>query len=745
MELWGLHIADVVTLSIYLIGITALGIWMSKTVRDTTDYFVGGRRFGKLLATFFSLGAGTHSDQAVSVAAKTYTVGMSGIWYQWLWLFITPFYWVLSLINRRCRCLTLGDFFEARFSRSVAMLCVLVGILSFMINIGVMLKGTGAVISAVSDDINEDWAIAITTLLFVVYGVAGGLAAAVVTDFVQGILTIIFSFMLLPLALYALGGFSGLHAGVAETFAIQPPPGMESSSQMWSLIAPGEITLFYIVIIVINALVGIVAQPGGVPGAQAARTEEAVQFGAVAGNLIKRVCTVSWTLLGMCAFALFPDLLERGKVDQAFGLVASEFLPQLMPGLIGIFIASLLAAVMSSCDMFMLVCAGLFTQNLYRPLTRNKKPESHYLTVGRIASVGAVAGGVFFAYQYPTVITGLELFWKISAMMGIAFWAGLIWRRTTTAGAWAGTLAAFAALLFTSDINIGSWTIWSFNEQVANRHVTTLDVSYEELLPEADDGTTEQLNAEQIPENVRSRFAELGINLTEDATLTADIENARWVVRDRRRSYTVVREPSGRIVTDIGDPVTRSLDDGILPAFFSPAFEEQVPIELTEEAELATETLSFHWVIKDGGRVYSLIRHRGEDTIEVFGNRLPRFLLWQGELYLPWQMIFYLVTGTTALIVVSLLTKRHSEEQLNHFYGVIHTPVEPDEVIDEPFTLPKGRSPAPIKKLINHPELEIPVPQRRTVMGVLVVAGIAVVMIIGVVLLVRIGAGGVQP
>ena len=49
-----------------------------------------------LMMAFFMFGSGTHSDQAVSVAAKTYRAGASGIWYQWLWLFVTPFFWLVT-------------------------------------------------------------------------------------------------------------------------------------------------------------------------------------------------------------------------------------------------------------------------------------------------------------------------------------------------------------------------------------------------------------------------------------------------------------------------------------------------------------------------------------------------------------------------------------------------------------------------------------------------------------------------
>ena len=41
------------------------------------------------------------------------------------------------------------------------------------------------------------------------------------------------------------------------------------------------------------------------------------------------------------------------------------------------------------------------------------------------------------------VLAGLEIFWKIAPMLGIAFWMGLFWRRMNATGAWASTIAAF--------------------------------------------------------------------------------------------------------------------------------------------------------------------------------------------------------------------------------------------------------------------------------------------------------------
>jgi Na+/proline symporter len=539
MEWLGINFWDWAALGLYLIGITAIGVWTAIKVKDTADFFMGGRRFGKLFMIFFAFGAGTNGNQAVGVAAKTYTNGISGIWYQWLWLFATPFYWIIAPFFRRMRALTTGDFFEHRYNGATAGLYTIVGALQLTVNIGVMLLGSGAVIEAISGGaIKQEIAIPVMTILFVTYGIAGGLAAAVVTDFIQGILTVVLSFLLLPFCMEAVGWMPGLHEKINE-------PGM------LSLVTPGEINGFHIFILALNAIVGIVTQPHIMGVCAAGRTEMDGRVGFAGGNLLKRVCTVAWMLTGLCAVVMYANL-EGADVDQVYGKMANDLLPKVMPGLVGIFLASLLASVMSSCDAFMVSTSGLFTQNLYRRFWVKDREDKHYVLVGRIASVGIVAISLGYAYGLSNVVSGLELFWKIAALMGAAFWIGLFWRRATVAGAWAGTFVGFAVFL-----------------------ITELDF--------------------------------LGFD--------------QWAVAN-----------------------------------------------------------------------------------------LPDYMIWGEKFRVSWQMASYLTASFVTIIVVSLFTKRVPKEQLDRFYGCVHTPIGEDEPHLEPFTLPDGVEPTTPKKLIPHPDFEIPFP-----------------------------------
>jgi Na+/proline symporter len=382
-----------------------------------------------------AFGTGTASDQAVLVAAQTYSQGVSGIWWQWLWLPITPFYWLIAPIMRRLRAVTTADVYELRFDRSVAVLFAIVGIIGLSVKIGLMLEGASALIHSSSGGmINSNIAVIVVTVMFVTYGMAGGLGAAIITDFFQGVLTVVFSFLLLPFVLYDVGGLTG----VRET--IRDP-------KMLSLVVPGAIGPFFIVMFALQALIGIVAQPFIMGVCSAGRTEMDGRVGFMFGNIVKRICTIAWSLTGLAAVAWYiqngvdTSLMEP---DHVYGNIAREFFPKLGIGLLGLFVASLLAAVMNSCDSYMIASSGLLTKNIYRPLVPNKS-EKHYVTVGRVTSLLVVLGGIVFAYYVPNVKTALEIWFKVAPPLGIAFWLGLLWRRATPLGAWAATLAGFGA------------------------------------------------------------------------------------------------------------------------------------------------------------------------------------------------------------------------------------------------------------------------------------------------------------
>ena len=188
----------------YFAAVMAIGFWASRKVKSEDDFFLGGRKFGKGLLIMHWLCTGTHSEMAVQVAGATARVGLGGIWYQWMWLFSTPFYWLIAPITRRLRVTTTGDFFRIRYGKSLEMLYALVALFYFALSIALLLRGAGAAISgATGGAIPTQASVIALSVLFSTYVMAGGLVAAAYTDFLQGLMIIALSVLLVPARVWA--------------------------------------------------------------------------------------------------------------------------------------------------------------------------------------------------------------------------------------------------------------------------------------------------------------------------------------------------------------------------------------------------------------------------------------------------------------------------------------------------------------------------------------------------------------
>ncbi len=136
--MFGLNPSDIVVIVVYFAAMIMIGMWSSRRISNQEDFFLAGRRFGKLIQVFAAFGQGTSSDTAVSVSTTTFTNGASGIWSSLLYLFGTPFYWLIAPWMRRLRLLTMGDFFLERYgSQRMAATYSIIGCIGMMALIAV--------------------------------------------------------------------------------------------------------------------------------------------------------------------------------------------------------------------------------------------------------------------------------------------------------------------------------------------------------------------------------------------------------------------------------------------------------------------------------------------------------------------------------------------------------------------------------------------------------------------------------
>lgn len=456
---------DYAVLGVYFVILIIIGVISSLTIKKQEDFFMGGRGFGKLLQTFAAFGAGTGAQDPILMGRTTWTSGLTGIWSVLMWLFVTPFYWIFAVWYRRMRHLTLGDWFVERYESKpmgvayaffafVFQILYLSTMFSAISKVSTPLLGDNAVkflVSLIGSESPDDLKfvlIPIIAFVVIAYGVLGGLTAAYWTDLIQGICIIALSVILIPAGLYGLVNSFGEQYTVAgsgeavtsavDGFSIMHQRLPESFFQLFGGPRAGEFPLHYILSLTILALVGIVVQPHFIAtGGGSAKTEFSARMGLVVGNFLKRFCTIGWAITGLLVLALLAGNIDAARdPDLVWGIASQKLLGSVMPGLVGLMLACLLAALMSSADCYMLVASALFVRNVYAPYVDPDASEKTYVTIGRISGGLIVAAAAGIAISSYDVFQQYKLALEVTAVFAAPFWLGMHWRWANKWSAW---------------------------------------------------------------------------------------------------------------------------------------------------------------------------------------------------------------------------------------------------------------------------------------------------------------------
>ncbi len=415
---------DWVIVVTYLVSLVAMGIVASRRVKDTKNYFLGKRHFGKLIMIAQTFGVGTHAEMPVSLAGATYSFGISAIWYQWKNLFATPFYWIMAPIFRRVRRTTTAEMIEDRYGAGMSGLYTLFAFAFFIIGMASMLKGAAKVLhQMLGANIGTNTLVLVLAVIFVFYSVVGGLLASAWSNFLQGFLLIFLSFMLLPLGWGAVGGL----AGMKQTLPLHN----------FSLATPKEVGPWFIVMLTINGIVGIMAQPHVLAAVGTGKDEYTCRVGFFHGMWAKRLCTIGWAFVGI----MVAVMVKRGLYgvhalkdpEDAFGFACQHLLS---PGLRGLLIIAVMGACLAACSALMVDSGALFTQGFYRPRLAPNRSDQHYLWAGRISGFLAVVVAVVYAlFLIQRVLYSFLLTETLAAYVGISILGEIVWRRANRWGA----------------------------------------------------------------------------------------------------------------------------------------------------------------------------------------------------------------------------------------------------------------------------------------------------------------------
>lgn len=711
----------------YFAIMAGIGLLCMRRIHAQDDYFLGGRGFGKLLQTFAAFGAGTGSADPVNTARTTFTSGMSGMWSVMYWLFVTPFYWITAIWYRRMRHTTLGDWFTERYeSRALGAAYALFG-LFFMVTYGSMMFSAIGKVAAplVGPTIADGSAVGIEYTLVpvigvivLIYGTAGGLRAAYWTDLVQGLCIIVLSLLLIPYGLNALVEKFGdpETMGMLDGFRLmheQIPP------EFFSVVGQTETSQFplhFVAAIVVINLFTVVIQPHFiVTGGGSAKTENNARVGLVVGNFLKRFCTVGWVLTALIALALFAGHPELSvDPDKTWGVASRELLGS---GLTGLMLACLLAALMSSIDVYMIIGSSLVVRNIYVPFLSPNAGERECLLAARLTGAAVVGGSVVLSLVMMDVFAQLMLTWIVLVPVAAPFWIGMYWRRATTAAAW--TTIVFCVTLFFAL----PWLIPTLNPDLRSNSEFT------KLTPIVEVTTTRAA----APTDVARRQAAID----------------RWDAEADSQPEDDSRGPRPEALAP-GDPLEETRVVGGEPVYWSG---EVVPIDergdrLSDiEPEPAGEPF-----ITDTGAIRQPLAYDSAQPMLGVGNFRADLLLYDliglpldqyssatlATLQLPLKIVLPLLV----MIAVSLVTPANSKAALDRYYVKMKTPATGDPEVDAAELEASYRQPDRFehRKIWPGTNLEFQKPTRADAIGFVVCVATCFAIIFFAAWLVNIGS-----
>jgi SSS family solute:Na+ symporter len=680
MYILGLHIVDLGLIAVYLAAMIWIGRRVGRATEGMDDFFLAGRKLGKVYQFFLNFGCSTNADQAVAVSREVYRQGIGGMWIQSLVLFLTPFYWISTMFFRRVRLTTIGDYYEERFGSPflAAAYAVFTLALSAFIGGGIGMLVAGKTMVAMTpkaieqctpaerasieqfqelrqleaaqagalapeQDARRDllrqkqargelrafvshvepvWFYLIYAIVVGAYTMMGGFRAAAITDGIQGVLIIVFSVILVPVGLARLGGFEGLHAAVpAHMF------------QLFGSASLSEYAWYTVVAMVLANLVSIVAVVSGMQTAGSATNEFAARVGMIGGMFMKRLLMLCWALAGLIAVGLYAGRLH--DPDLIWGVMTRDLLP---PGAIGLMLVGVLAANMSTLDASAVSHAALFIRNLYKPLVPGRS-DAHYLLVGRAVIAVTLAGAILVAMTAGNLLELFQYVISIPAIFGASIWLGFVWRRVTK---WAVIWQVAICVLLYAAIPTAFQSV-----EAARRHPAWL--------------------VETAPREV-----------TSSSPATRDDVAAGRAVR-------------------AGDALTRTQVMPPVGVFF----EKVVPIEPGNPRSM-----------KEGlGRFHA--------ELWVLSWLAIDFTRWTKPQLVAARFFFDAIFPFVALVVLSWFTKPEPREALDRFFAKVHTPVQPTPSAEAAALAAAAANPRQFDadKVFKHADWEILKPARSDYLG----------------------------
>lgn len=423
----------------YFLLVIGVGFWVAARDKQKTaeEYFLARKKLPWYAVGASFIAANISTEHFIGMVGCAYLYGFAVAHWEWgnfitfsllIWIFL-PFY-------MRGNVATMPEFLERRYNRACRIIYALVSTIGMVVAMfGAVAYAGGLAMNALFPQISVPVGILLVVMASSLYTIYGGQLSVAWTDVMQYVLLLVGGAAVTVFCLYNAGDTSQMVAAMPEKFIMFFSPRHEMIP--WTGLVAGIFS------------VGIwysCANQFMVQRCLGARSEWDARMGIVMAGFSKAVLPLIIVLPGVVAFYIFHDHISNG--DQSWPLLVKRFLPA---GLIGLVMAGLASAIMSTISAILNSSATVLTLDLYKPLLNPQADDRKLRLVGRALGVAVMAIGTAVALYMTRSATPVfamiqTVFFYVAAPIAAIFVIGILWPRATPAAGTVTLVVGFALI-----------------------------------------------------------------------------------------------------------------------------------------------------------------------------------------------------------------------------------------------------------------------------------------------------------
>jgi SSS family solute:Na+ symporter len=401
---------DIVEILLYFALLIFVGVIGSRRARTSEDFALAGRSLGFFmylgcLAAVILGGAST-----IGTASLGFKFGISGAWFVFaigLGIAVLGLFFITSISQYKV--LTISELLGKRYNDKARLISsVVASIYTLMVSVTQVI-GIGSIFNVLLG-----WDLKITMILgggiVVFYTLLGGMWSVTVTDIIQFVVktTGVF-FIMLPISLSHAGGWKALSTALPANYFQLSNMGYDHIFQYFMLYT-----------------LGMVVSQDIWQRVFTAKSAKISKWGAISAGVYSAAYAIALSIIGMCGVILLPNLKDPQNV---FAHMAISILPH---GLIGIILAAVCSALMSTSSGTLLASSTLLTNDIVKQYFLKHVSDKQTVLLSRVTTLIVGLLAIVFAIWIQNVLVALDVAYAIlSGAIFVPTVMGFFWKRAT--------------------------------------------------------------------------------------------------------------------------------------------------------------------------------------------------------------------------------------------------------------------------------------------------------------------------